>query len=228
MKTVLITGANRGIGLKFVQQYAADGDQVIACCRNPSKAAELNGLARHGQVQVLELDVCDGASIDQLREHLSTTSIDILINNAGVYGKRLTLGQLDYGIWMQVLQTNTLGPIRVTEALLGPLTQGNASKLVYITSKMGSIADNGSGGAYIYRTSKAALNAAVKSISLDLASHGAIAVAIHPGWVQTDMGGANALIDTQTSVTNMRRVIEGLKTSDNGRFLNYDGKEIPW
>lgn len=228
MKTVLITGANRGIGLMFARQYAADGYRVIACCRNPQNAAELNMLTKNGHVEVHRLDVCDPASIDHLKGQLSLASIDILINNAGIYGKRLSLGELDYDNWMQVLETNTLGPIRLTEALIDQLTRGQSSKLVFITSKMGSIADNSSGGAYIYRSSKAALNAAVKSLAMDLASRGAVAVAIHPGWVQTDMGGPNALITTETSVTNMRRVIDELGPGDNGRFLNYDGKEIPW
>jgi len=227
VKTVVITGANRGIGFEFTRHYATRGYRVHACCRHPEKASDLAELAVQHAVQVHSLDVNDAQSVKGFAKALAETSIDLLINNAGVYGARVGLGELDYKVWQQVFLTNTLGPIRVTEALLSRLAVPGC-KLVFITSKMGSIADNSSGGSYIYRSSKAALNAAVKSLAIDLADRQVIATLLHPGWVQTDMGGPNALISTQESVAQMTQTIDGLTMTHSGGFFNYDGKEIPW
>jgi NAD(P)-dependent dehydrogenase (short-subunit alcohol dehydrogenase family) len=229
--TVLVTGANRGLGLEFARQYAAAGWRVFAACRNPGKGDDLGRLAAGsgGRVTVLTMDVKDGASVKAAAGQLAGQPIDLLLNNAGVGSpKGQRLGNLDYAAWIRVLETNTLGPVRVTEAFLPNLEQGRGKKVVTITSKMGSIDDNGSGGSYAYRTSKTAVNMAVKSLSIDLAPRGITCIVVHPGWVRTDMGGPSGLISPEESITGIRRIIERLVPADAGKFFNYDGKPIPW
>lgn len=226
MPTVLITGASRGLGLEFVRQYAADGWHVHACCRAPGRAGELAAVA--GDVQVHGLDVTNAAGIAALARDLGGGAIDLLVNNAGIYGRRQSLGRIDYDGWAEVLRTNTLGPIAVTEALLANLEKAGSAKVALMTSRMGSIADNTSGGTYAYRASKAALNAAGRSLALDLGGRGIAVVLLHPGWVRTDMGGAGGQIDAPQSVAGLRRVIAGLSAAGSGRFFAYDGREIPW
>ena len=227
MATVLITGANRGLGLEFCRQYAAEGWQVLACCRNPETAGKL---AEIPHVRVFPLDVSDFAQIDALAAQLQDTAIDVLINNAGIYGDspRRGFGQLDYAAWTQTLTINTQAPVKMAEAFLPHLQRGDKKMLVTITSQMGSIADNGSGGSILYRTSKAALNAAMKSIAIDLADQSIGVLVLHPGWVKTDMGGPNALIDAQQSVAGMRQVIAQFTLAQSGSFLKYDGSSLPW
>lgn len=221
MPTVLITGASRGIGREFARQYEAAGWRVIATCRDPSKY-DLEG-------EVFPLDVTDPDSVAALHRDLYGESIDLLINNAGIYGPRgLDLGNLDYDAWEEVLRTNLLGPMRIAETFAHHLEKSEKKKMVFISSKVGSITDNSSGGSYIYRSSKAALNMAVKSLSLDISGKGVICLLLHPGWVQTDMGGASAPVDAATSVAGMRAVIDRAGAADSGRFFNYDGKELPW
>ena len=227
MATVLITGANRGLGLEFCRQYAAEGWQVLACCRNPETASKLTGIPH---VRVFPLDVSDFAQIDTLAAQLQDTAIDVLINNAGIYGdsSRGGFGQLDYAAWTQTLTINTQAPVKMAEAFLPHLQRGDKKMLVSITSQMGSIADNGSGGSILYRTSKAALNAAMKSLAIDLEDQGIGVLVLHPGWVKTDMGGPNALIDARQSVAGMRQVIAQFTLAQNGSFLKYDGSSLPW
>jgi NAD(P)-dependent dehydrogenase (short-subunit alcohol dehydrogenase family) len=221
MPTVLITGANRGIGREFARQYEAGGWRVIATCRDPSKY-DLEG-------EVYPLDVTDADSVAALHQELRNEGIDLLINNAGTYGPRgLGFGNLDYDAWENVLRTNLLGPMRVAETFVNHLAASEIRKVVFISSKVGSIADNSSGGAYLYRTSKTALNMAVKSLSLDLADRRIICLLFHPGWVKTDMGGSSALIDAATSVAGMRAVIDRATAAESGHFYTYDGKELPW
>ncbi len=227
MPVVLITGASRGLGLEFAKQYAADGWTVLAGLRDPSTADRL--VALDGDITPIELDVADPASVGILGERLRELPLDHLVCNAGVYGPRQQrFGDLDYSVWQDVMLTNTFAPIRVAEAFLPALDAGEAKKIVAVTSKMGSIADNGSGSQYYYRSSKAALNAAMKSLAIDLAPQGIAAAVLHPGWVRTDMGGPSGLIDAEESVRGMRQVIDGLTTETAGRFYNYDGREIPW
>lgn len=231
MKTVLVTGANRGLGLEFVRQYAADGWRVLACCRDPNSAQALRALepGSGGRIRVLRLDVTNAKSIQAAAEAVGSEPIDVLVNNAGVGGPRSeTLGRLDYDAWLRVLDVNTLGPMRVTEAFLDNVARGREKKIVTITSGMGSIADNTSGGAYAYRSSKAAVNMAMRSLAVDLASRGFIVVVMNPGWVRTDMGGPNARLSPAESISAMRAVIAGLKPEDSGRFLNHTGKTYPW
>ena len=174
------------------------------------------------------LDVRDGAQVGALARALAGEPIDVLLNNAGVIGDRGAFGAIDYAVWQETLSTNTLAPMRMAEAFTDHVAASGHKQMVFVSSRMGSIGDNGSGGSYVYRSSKAALNAVVKSLSVDLAGRGMTVVAFHPGWVSTDMGGPNATIAPAESVGAMRRVIERLTPADNGRFLNYDGSEIPW
>ena len=227
MATVLITGASRGLGLEFCRQYAAEGWQVLACCRNPETAGKLTGIPH---VRIFPLDVSDFAQIDALAAQLQDTAIDVLINNAGIYGDspRRGFGQLDYADWTQTLTINMQAPVKMAEAFLPHLQRGDKKMLVTITSQMGSIADNGSGGSILYRTSKAALNAAMKSIAIDLADQSIGVLVLHPGWVKTDMGGPNALIAAHQSVAGMRQVIAQFTLAQSGSFLKYDGSSLPW
>jgi NAD(P)-dependent dehydrogenase (short-subunit alcohol dehydrogenase family) len=231
MATVLVTGANRGLGLEFVRQYAADGWRVFAGCRDPGSANELGHLsaASGGKVRVLGLDVTGTASVRSAAQSLGGEPIDVLINNAGVGApKNQRLGSLDYAAWARVLDANTLGPMRVVEAFLDNVAAGGERRIVTLTSAMGSIADNASGGSYAYRSSKAAVNIVMKSLSIDLAPRNITCVVVHPGWVRTDMGGPGGKLDPPESVAALRRLIAGLKPEDTGRFFNYDGKPYPW
>jgi NAD(P)-dependent dehydrogenase (short-subunit alcohol dehydrogenase family) len=230
--TLLITGANRGIGLEFVRQYAADGWRVFACCRNLKKAVELETLAKDsgGRITVHTLDVEDFSQIERLADELAGQNIDVLINNAGIYPDSTSggFGATNYEGWARAFRINTMAPLKMAETFAGNVARGQQKKIVNITSKMGSISDNTSGGAYIYRSSKTALNMVIKSLSHDLAPRGIATAVLHPGWVLTDMGGPNALITTEQSVTGMRQVIARLSMKDSGKFYAYDGQEIPW
>ncbi len=231
MNTVLVTGANRGLGLEFARQYAAEGWQVYAAAAIRARRAKLRELAAKsgGRIAVIALDVSDLASVRAAAQSLAGKPIDLLINNAGVGSPRgQKLGALDYAAWARVLDVNTLGPMRVTEAFLDHLAAGDGKKVVTITSGMGSIADNASGGSYAYRSSKAAVNMVAKSLSLDLAPRGITCVVMNPGWVRTDMGGPGGKISPEESIAGMRRVIAKLKPGDTGKFFNYDGGEYPW
>lgn len=228
MATVLITGANRGIGLEFVRQYLAEGWQVLACYRAPVSEALTSLMASHAkQLRLFEMDVSQTPQIHALAKQLSGVSIDVLINNAGVYPES-AFSEADEAAWHLAFQVNTIAPFKMAQAFTSHLTQSKLPKLVTLSSKMGSIDDNSSGGSYIYRTTKTAANMVMKSLSVDLAAHGIACVTLHPGWVLTDMGGPHALINTQTSVTGMRNVIAQLSLSNTGQFIAYDGKAIPW
>lgn len=223
-ETVLITGANRGLGLEFARQYAADGWDVIGTARRPDAATELNAL----DVRVMQLDVTDQASVDRLAADLGDEAIDLLINNAGILPRANTLADLDIDVFNRVLAVNTVGPIRVTQALLPHVKRGSGKTIAHITSRLGSIAGNTGGGYYGYRESKAALNMFNRSLASEMRSAGFTCVVLHPGWVQTDMGGKNATLTPQESVTGMRSVIAGLTQDDNSTFWNHAGEQLAW
>jgi NAD(P)-dependent dehydrogenase (short-subunit alcohol dehydrogenase family) len=221
--TVLITGANRGIGLEFARQYASDGWQVIACCREPKTAHELNGFELPN-LQVMALDVANAEQIKHLAQQLNGAPIDVLINNAGVYPSK-SINQVD---WQSAFNINVIAPFMLTDALQPNLQNGQLKTVATLSSKMGSIDDNTSGGSYMYRSTKCAVNMVMKSLSIDLAKAGIAVVTLHPGWVQTDMGGSNAMINTQTSVAGLRKVIANTTLTNTGKFIAFDGKEIAW
>lgn len=231
MSTVLVTGANRGLGLEFARQYAAEGWQVIAACRAPDGATDLQRLAAEsgGRIRILEMNVTDTASVRVAAAGLKGEAIDLLLNNAGVGGPPgQQLGSLDYAAWARVLDTNSLGPMRVVEAFLENVAKSRMKQIVTITSGMGSIEDNTSGGRYANRSSKAAVNMVMKSLSVDLAPRGISCVVMNPGWVRTDMGGSGGKLSPAESIRAMRSVIAALKPEDSGKFLNYTGKPYPW
>lgn len=226
--SVLITGANRGLGLEFTKQYATDGWSVLACCRAAQSASALQSIAKaNNQVQLFDLDVADFAQIEALALQLKDQTIDVLINNAGVYPPS-SFGNTNYEEWAKAFKVNSMAPLKMAEAFVQHVTRSQLKKIATLTSKMGSIDDNTSGESYSYRTSKTAVNMVMKSLSIDLKPYGISVVTLHPGWVQTDMGGRNALISTQTSVTGLRNVIEHLNIENTGKFIAYDGKEIAW
>jgi NAD(P)-dependent dehydrogenase (short-subunit alcohol dehydrogenase family) len=232
MKTILITGANRGIGLELTKQYAVEGWRVLACCREPNRSDALNKLVSQysALIKVHVLDVADPDKIERLAKELSKESIDILVNNAGIYPKSDAgvFGHVNYAEWMTAFTINTMAPLKMAEAFIKQIALGQHKLIVTITSQMGSIEDNSSGGNYLYRSSKAAANMVIKSLAVDLRSKGITAVAFNPGWVKTDMGGPNAMISSEQSVSGMRQVFSQLTLADSGKFLGYEGNEIPW
>ena len=228
--SILITGTNRGIGLEFVKHYLKNNEKVIATCRNRNSAKDLLELENTtSNLSLLELDVSKPNSIDEFTSKIANQPIDTFINNAGVFGPRnIEFGNFNAKEWLDVFNINTIAPLLITQKILKNLRLGKNKKLAFISSKVGSIEDNTGGGMYIYRTSKTALNQVIKSLSIDLKEENFIAVALHPGWVQTDMGGPNALIDTKTSVKGMAEVIDNLAPKNSGKFYNYDRSQIPW
>ena len=224
MTTIMITGASRGLGLEFARQFYSEECRVIATCRNPKNANELNAI---GDIDIHSLDVTDDKSVANLADKLRGENIDILINNAGVIGQREGFGRLDYDIWAETMDINVFGPMRVAEAFRDNVMNSEKKQMIFITSRMGSITE-AVPNAYVYRSSKAALNMAVKCLSAELAEQGLIAVLFHPGHVQTDMGGKAAPVMPHTSIEGMKNQIVALTRDDNGRFLSYDGRQIPW
>ena len=239
MPTVLVTGASRGLGLEFVRQYAADGWRVLATVRDPAQAQALEALARDakGETSVHALEVADAASIAALAAALAGTAIDVLVNNAGTMGAQSfarhgptvqRFGHSDYADWERMFVVNALGPMRMAEAFVEHVAASREKKIVTLTSIVGSIGSNSFGGMYAYRSTKAAANAIMKSMAIDLAPRGIACAPLHPGWAKTDMGGPNASVDPVESVRGMRRVIAGLTPGQSGRFWQYDGAELPW
>ncbi len=226
MPTVFITGAGRGLGLEFARQYLANGWRVHGTVRSEDGASGLNALA--GDVHVHVMDVTRQDQVDQVATLLTGEAIDLLINNAGIYGPRgLRPDEMDYDGWAEVLQVNTLAPFRVAAAFVPHVAASERRLIVSITSQQGSI-ELADGGLYIYGSSKAALNAAMRHLSVDLQADGVAVVVMHPGWVRTDMGRDMAPLSAEESVAGMRAVIDRLDLAQTGRFLNYDGSDIPW
>ncbi|MDH5392875.1 MAG: SDR family oxidoreductase [Gammaproteobacteria bacterium] len=230
-RSVLITGANRGIGLQMVKQAVKNGWRVYACCRHPGGADALINVASltPGQVSIHVLDIAETAQIQALAYELRNTPLDWLINNAGVYGSmHHQFGKTDDHDWLKSFQINTIGPMKMAEAFVNNLEAATEKKIVTLSSKMASMADNRSGGSYIYRSTKAALNAVIKSLSVDLKARNITVLAVHPGWVKTDMGGPNAEIDAQQSVSAIFNIVETSTLQDTGAFYDIDATIIPW
>jgi NAD(P)-dependent dehydrogenase (short-subunit alcohol dehydrogenase family) len=229
-ETILITGSNRGIGLELVHQYAAQGWQVHACCRRPDQATALNRLGEQfPDITLHTLDVAQQGQVQQLAAHLHDHPIDILFNNAGIYGPDdAVFGNTDEARWLECLHINVIAPMKMMEAFLTHVAASKHKLIAAMSSKMGSMADNGSGGSYIYRSSKAALNAVMKSAAIDLAPRGVKVAILHPGWVQTDMGGPNAEITVAQSVGRMREILGTVTPKNSGTFFDIDGSSIPW
>jgi NAD(P)-dependent dehydrogenase (short-subunit alcohol dehydrogenase family) len=227
MPTVLITGANRGLGLGLARAYLEDGWQVIAAVRQSS--AELEAL-QNGRLDMRRLDLCNDEELAALAGSLGDRPIDVLINNAGRQAepRRQALGDFDRGAWRAVFDINLFTPMRLSELVLDHLERSGRGRIVMISSDLGSMALNTFGGFYAYRASKAALNSIARSQAIDLAARGIIAVALSPGWVLTDMGGPDAPLEVETSARGIQKVIDGLSAEDSGKFLSWDGRELPW
>ncbi len=230
MSTVLITGANRGIGLALARGYAAEGWRVHACCRDPDQAKDLKAMRAEAgdRLAVHRLDVTDGPRVASLARELAEEAIDVLINNAGVGGPRGGFGETDHDRWRPVFAVNAFAPLRVAERFVEQVARSERKVIVNISSKMGSIAANVSSDSIIYRASKAALNQVSKCLSVALAPRGITVILFHPGWVSTDMGGSEAPVTPEASAAGIRAVIARATPADNGRFFNYDGEELPW
>ena len=216
MPKVLITGANRGLGLEFVRQYKKDGWDVVATARQSSPELD------HLDVRIESLDMRDLDAVAAFGERIN--SLDLLIANAGTYGPRAVVTAEDAQGWSETFAINTIAPFLLAQSVL-PQVKRSGGKLIAISTRMGSIADNSSGGFIAYRSSKAALNAAWRSLAID---SGVVAAVLHPGWVQTRMGGASAPLAPEDSISGMRRVIDKLGPEQSGGFFNYDGSEVPW
>jgi NAD(P)-dependent dehydrogenase (short-subunit alcohol dehydrogenase family) len=231
MRTVLITGANRGIGLEHARRYAERGARVFATARIPQEADELADLAkRHGdQVDVLAYDAADPDAPQALKERIGPEPLDLMFANAGAMGsRRQTFGDVDADAVLALIHVNALAPLKLAEALADNVAQSDRKIMAFQTSLMGSIADNGSGGAYAYRLSKVALNMVGKGVANDLRGRGIMSVLLHPGWVRTRMGGPSGKVSVEECVEGQQRILDALTPEQSGRFFNYDGRELPW
>lgn len=228
METVVITGANRGIGLGLVQVFLANNTRVIAACRHPEAAAALRELAQNSALEILPLDVADEASVANFIASLADKPIDILINNAGTLGgDKQSASDMDYDTWAEAFAINTMAPFRLTVGLLANLKKSSRPRVISVSSQMGSLAGEGTGH-YAYRSSKAALNKVMRGLAKELEPDGILVCPIHPGWVKTDMGGANAAISVAQSTEGIYTLIDTLTAAKSGHFLAWDGEELPW
>ena len=232
-RRMLLTGASGGLGLEFTRQWLEGGHRVFALARRPDDSGGLNELkAKHGDA--LFLGTCDISSTESVEAAArqvgeATDALDVVLNNAGTYGTRqATLDTLDFDEVRRAFEVNTLGTLRVTHAMLPLLRRGEAPRLIHMTSLMGSLGDNGSGGAYAYRMSKAALNVASVNLSHELRAAGIPSVVLHPGWVHTGMGGPGAPLTAEESVAAMIRTIDSIGAGHSGRFLDRSGEPLPW
>ena len=226
MPTILITGANRGIGLELAKQYAGDGWSVIATARNPKNADGLNALK--GDIRIEALEVTDDQQVQALAKTLSGTAIDVLLNNAGMLTGYEPLGETDTASWLKTLHVNSIAPLKLTEALVEHIARSKQKKIASITSGMGSMGGHASSGAYAYRSSKAALNMVMVTAANELRSRGVSVAVISPGWVKTDMGGSGATLHVKDSAAGIRKVIDKLNVGISGQFFNYSGENLPW
>jgi NAD(P)-dependent dehydrogenase (short-subunit alcohol dehydrogenase family) len=242
MRSVLITGAGRGLGLEFVRQHLSDGWHVYATCHKAVNAGQLKTLRSNGSglIHIFEMDVTDAAQVKTVAEQLKGKPLDVLINNAGTvepmfYGSGAYEGNddpdlrnYDFDAWLELLKTNVLGPARVCGAFVDNLAAGERPVAVNISSTLASIASTWQAGRYAYRTSKAALNMLTRSIGEWYAKRGIILVSISPGWTRTEMGGPKATNSVEVSVKGVRNVIAGLTIVEAGTFFNFNGQIIPW
>ena len=230
MINVLITGANRGLGLGFVKKYLEKNVHVLCTTRNISGSKELLECKERypNNIEIFELDLLKENGAETLANQLNEMPIDILINNAGVGSSNQHFEAVSSKPWLEVLKVNLIAPLIITQSLIENVKKSSVKKINFLSSQLGSIKDNKSGGMYIYRSSKTGLNQVVKSLSIDLKAYGITVVALHPGWVKTDMGGPNAPVSIDESVEGMIRVIDTTDIKDTGKFLNYDGRELPW
>lgn len=228
MKSVLITGANRGIGLEHARRFAARGARVFAAVRRPDEADDLVSAAESGGIEILAYDAADDDAAAALKASIGAAPIDLLFANAGAMGTRQAFGATDSEAILGLIHVNALAPLKLAEAFADNVAASERKLMAFQSSEMGSISGNASGGYYDYRLSKAALNMIARGVSLDLKRRGIISVALHPGWVQTRMGGPSAPVSLDASVTGQQNLFDRLKPAHSGRFFNYNGEELPW
>ena len=231
MKTVLITGANRGIGLGHARRFAERGVAVFATARRIDADDELHRLAHAhpGRFTVLHYDAADPDAPALLKAALGDTPVDLLLANAGATGESgQALGNIHVDGVLDLIRTNALAPLKLVEALVYNITLSERKLVALQSSRMGSIGGNTTGGSYEYRLSKVAVNMIARNLANDLAPRGVTVVALHPGWVRTRMGGQGANIDVETSVAGQQQLLDTAGPAHNGRFFNYDGTELPW
>ena len=230
MTNVLVTGANRGLGLGLVKNYLGKNINVVGTTRDIKNSRDLLALKERfpENLEIFELDLLKESAGYTLANFLGDKPIDILINNAGVGSSNQHLQAVSPKPWLEVLKVNLIAPLMVTQSIIDNVKKGSDKKIYFLSSQLGSIGDNTSGGMYIYRSSKTGLNQVIKSLSVDLKPQGITVVALHPGWVKTDMGGPNAPVSIDESIDGMMQVIYETDISDTGRFLNHKGKELPW
>ncbi len=236
MARVLVTGANRGLGLEFAKQYAVDGWEVVATVRQPKEAKELLDLGKkYPELKTYELDVAHEESIQDLADKLDGKPIDVLIHNSGIYPREgQKIGEIDYDGWRKAFETNVFGPMRVTEALLENVAASERKQIAAISTSMSSLrsVQGGSvaqaGTSYQYRSSKTALNMAMAILAKELEPRGISVVLFDPGWVKTDMGGPRAQLTPEESIGGMRKVLAGDPKQIAGKFLGHDGTQRPW
>ena len=230
MINVLITGANRGLGLGFVKKYLEKNVHVLCTTRDISGSKELLECKERypNNIEIFELDLLKENGVETLANQLNGMPIDILINNAGVGSSNQHFEAVSSKPWLEVLKVNLIAPLIITQSLIKNVKKSSVKKINFLSSQLGSIEENTSGGMYIYRSSKTGLNQVVKSLSVDLKTMGITVVSLHPGWVKTGMGGPNAPVSIDESIEGMIKVIDRTDIKDTGRFLNYDGTELPW
>jgi len=226
--TYLITGANRGLGLELTRRLLADGHRVVATCRHPGTATALAAAASEIEaLEILPLDVASAESGERLSNTLANRSIDVLVNNAGIMHRHETAGEVDYDAWMRTIEVNTLAPFRLAHLLKPNLSASARPRVVTVSSQMGSI-ERGGTGSVAYRSSKAAVNRAMRTLADEWSGDAFTIVVVHPGWVRTDMGGGNATLSAEESAADLAQLMAGLTLADNGRFLDHDGSDMPW
>ena len=223
MATIVITGCDTGLGVEFARQYAAEGHRVLATCLNPATAHDTRAIA--GNVEVLKVDLTDHGDIAALGKHLAGAPVDILVSNAGIGRPHPPFGQTDYDNWRHILETNLIGPMKLAETLVDNVAAGELKIMAFVSSRMGSIALNNSGGSYAYRSSKAGLNMMVKGLAVDLAPRQISVIALHPGWAATEPGGR---VPVDESVAGMRGVIHRAGRHHTGIFQTYHDQPLPW
>ncbi|MEM7100475.1 MAG: SDR family oxidoreductase [Pseudomonadota bacterium] len=229
METTLITGANRGIGLGLAKRFLSGGHRVIATCRDPERAAELDSLRGTGEMEVLALDVTDESSVNELSERLEHERIDVLINNAGVLGdhRNQSLDRMDYDLWRALFEVNTLAPFRVLAALRNNLNRSDNPRVVTISARMASFGRTDT-GVHAYRSTKAALNKLMQVLSYELKEEGIIVCCVHPGWVQTDMSGGTGELTVDDCSDAIHEFARNLEMDQSGRFWTWAGEELSW
>jgi NAD(P)-dependent dehydrogenase (short-subunit alcohol dehydrogenase family) len=223
MGTILVTGCDTGLGVEFARQYADEGHRVIATCLDPAGPKETAAI--RGNVDFVKLDVTDHGAIEALSRRLERDPIDILLNNAGIARPHPPFGETDYALWQRILATNLIGPMKMAESFAEQIARSELKMMAFVSSRMGSIALNNSGGSYAYRSSKAGLNMIVKTLAVDLAPRHICVLALHPGWAATEPGGR---VPVAESVAGMRGVIQRAGRHHTGSFITYNDQPLPW